>query len=332
MAKQQEAKASKGALGGKDKKPVGTDEQVEKPQAEEQDIEADLQTLLLLPTSDLSTSSIKSHLGPRLLRAHGELIVSFGKAIDRTKFYHAEKALTDEEVGFVGDELAGRKEDLKRIEQRLKEVGKEIKVEVRSLSFFVTDPTWLTPTCSFQKAVVIDRGTQPYAYNTMLIRSIPDSIEQISQSFHPYATSGALTSVCALAELRMAVIGNVDAGKSTMLGVLTRGGLDDGRGKARVNLFRHKHEIESGRTSSVGMEVRLFAFLLVCLSVHRLSFRSLDLPRQERPSSLPPTHQPLSWRLRSLASPLQSALVPEGRNSPGMRFASGVRKWCRSLI
>lgn len=45
----------------------------------------------------------------------------------------------------------------------------------------------------------------------------------------------------------------VDAGKSTMLGVLTKNILDDGRGRTRVNLFRHKHEIESGRTSSVGM-------------------------------------------------------------------------------
>lgn len=50
----------------------------------------------------------------------------------------------------------------------------------------------------------------------------------------------------------------VDAGKSTMLGVLVKGGLDDGRGKARVNLFRHKHEVESGRTSSVGMEIMGF--------------------------------------------------------------------------
>ncbi|KAG0958252.1 hypothetical protein G6F32_000483 [Rhizopus arrhizus] len=56
-------------------------------------------------------------------------------------------------------------------------------------------------------------------------------------------------------EVRVAVVGNVDAGKSTMLGVLTKGILDDGRGKARVNLFRHKHEIESGRTSSVGGEI-----------------------------------------------------------------------------
>lgn len=56
-------------------------------------------------------------------------------------------------------------------------------------------------------------------------------------------------------ETRVAVVGNVDAGKSTLLGVLVKGTLDDGRGKARVNLFRHKHEIESGRTSSVGMEI-----------------------------------------------------------------------------
>lgn len=50
----------------------------------------------------------------------------------------------------------------------------------------------------------------------------------------------------------------VDAGKSSMLGVLVKGDLDDGRGRARVNLFRHKHEIETGRTSSVGMEIMGF--------------------------------------------------------------------------
>ncbi|KAI8365186.1 P-loop containing nucleoside triphosphate hydrolase protein [Radiomyces spectabilis] len=62
-------------------------------------------------------------------------------------------------------------------------------------------------------------------------------------------------SVQDMLEIRIAVVGNVDAGKSTLLGVLTKGILDDGRGKARVNLFRHKHEIESGRTSSVGGEI-----------------------------------------------------------------------------
>ncbi|XP_060571466.1 GTP-binding protein 1-like [Ruditapes philippinarum] len=56
-------------------------------------------------------------------------------------------------------------------------------------------------------------------------------------------------------EIRVAVVGNVDAGKSTLLGVLTHGELDNGRGLARMKLFRHKHEMESGRTSSVGNDI-----------------------------------------------------------------------------
>lgn len=56
-------------------------------------------------------------------------------------------------------------------------------------------------------------------------------------------------------EVRVAVVGNVDAGKSTLLGVLTHGDLDNGRGLARMKLFRHKHEMESGRTSSVGNDI-----------------------------------------------------------------------------
>jgi GTPase len=39
-------------------------------------------------------------------------------------------------------------------------------------------------------------------------------------------------------EIRVAVVGNVDAGKSTLLGVLTHGELDNGRGHARQKLFR----------------------------------------------------------------------------------------------
>ena len=47
----------------------------------------------------------------------------------------------------------------------------------------------------------------------------------------------------------------MEAGKSTLLGVLTQGELDNGRGKARLNLFRHLHEIQSGRTSSISHEI-----------------------------------------------------------------------------
>ncbi|CAH8536245.1 unnamed protein product [Schistosoma turkestanicum] len=56
-------------------------------------------------------------------------------------------------------------------------------------------------------------------------------------------------------DVRVAVVGNVDAGKSTLLGVLTHGELDNGRGLARLRLLRHKHEAESGRTSSVAHDI-----------------------------------------------------------------------------
>jgi len=53
-------------------------------------------------------------------------------------------------------------------------------------------------------------------------------------------------------EVRVAIIGNVDSGKSTMVGVLTRSMLDDGRGLARSKVFKHGHEESTGRTSSIG--------------------------------------------------------------------------------
>lgn len=50
--------------------------------------------------------------------------------------------------------------------------------------------------------------------------------------------------------IRIAVVGNVDAGKSTLIGALTTSSLDDGRGRCRTSIMKHRHEIESGRTST----------------------------------------------------------------------------------
>jgi GTPase len=40
------------------------------------------------------------------------------------------------------------------------------------------------------------------------------------------------------------MLGNVDAGKSTMVGIMTAapGQLDDGRGAMRANVFNYAHE------------------------------------------------------------------------------------------
>lgn len=52
-------------------------------------------------------------------------------------------------------------------------------------------------------------------------------------------------------EIRIAVLGNVDSGKTTLISSLSNKILDDGRGFARSKVFKHKHEIDTGRTSSI---------------------------------------------------------------------------------
>ena len=52
-------------------------------------------------------------------------------------------------------------------------------------------------------------------------------------------------------ECSIAVCGPVDAGKSSLIGVLTSGQLDDGKGFAGNKILVHAHEKESGRTSNI---------------------------------------------------------------------------------
>eukprot|EP01129_Flabellula_baltica_P009683 TRINITY_DN3996_c0_g1_i1.p1 TRINITY_DN3996_c0_g1~~TRINITY_DN3996_c0_g1_i1.p1 ORF type:complete len:539 (+),score=121.49 TRINITY_DN3996_c0_g1_i1:68-1684(+) len=67
-------------------------------------------------------------------------------------------------------------------------------------------------------------------------------------------------------DIRIAVCGNVDAGKSTLIGVLTSSVLDNGRGGARNTCFRHAHEFETGRTSSIGYQIMGFASNGTCVN------------------------------------------------------------------
>jgi len=53
----------------------------------------------------------------------------------------------------------------------------------------------------------------------------------------------------------VAVIGNVDAGKSSLIGTLLSGKPDDGRGCNRRCIMNYIHELESGRTSSIGYQI-----------------------------------------------------------------------------
>lgn len=53
--------------------------------------------------------------------------------------------------------------------------------------------------------------------------------------------------------VKYCLLGNVDASKSTLLGVLKSGELDDGKGKSRSSVLQLKHEKQSGNTTNSNM-------------------------------------------------------------------------------
>ncbi|KAF2176399.1 hypothetical protein K469DRAFT_700125 [Zopfia rhizophila CBS 207.26] len=56
-------------------------------------------------------------------------------------------------------------------------------------------------------------------------------------------------------QLRVSLTGATMSGKSSLLGSLSTATLDNGRGKSRLSLLKHRHEIASGMTSSVTQEL-----------------------------------------------------------------------------
>ena len=65
---------------------------------------------------------------------------------------------------------------------------------------------------------------------------------------------------------KIGVLGSVDSGKSTLIGVLKTNQLDDGRGLLRKQVMKHDHELQSGRTSCISYNLinindKLFNFV-----------------------------------------------------------------------
>lgn len=56
-------------------------------------------------------------------------------------------------------------------------------------------------------------------------------------------------------DIKVAFAGNVDAGKTSLMGSLLTGEKDNGRGSARLNVFNFGHEIKTGRTSSIAQHI-----------------------------------------------------------------------------
>jgi GTPase len=56
-------------------------------------------------------------------------------------------------------------------------------------------------------------------------------------------------------EIKVAICGSVDSGKSSLLGVLVSNRLDNGKGSSRLEIFNYSHEAVSGRTSSIAQHI-----------------------------------------------------------------------------
>jgi len=179
--------------------------------------------------SDESVSLLTGHINGRLEEGHGECLFDLG-------------------VEDNGDNMGFSKDDwefaLKRVELALNGLGADYKM-------------LLTKNVGGSVEVEGLSAKETAVSGKMIVRRRPGSVDDVIETRIAVVGNGKYMMI-ELRETSADSMVAVDAGKSTMLGVLVKGGLDDGRGKARVNLFRHKHEIESGRTSSVGMEIMGF--------------------------------------------------------------------------
>ncbi|KAJ5776491.1 uncharacterized protein N7511_001502 [Penicillium nucicola] len=90
-------------------------------------------------------------------------------------------------------------------------------------------------------------------YNISQGKSICDS--QYTANTGPGNVSASDDDFSHTEQIRISIAGPSTAGKSSLLGTLTSSALDNGRGKSRLSLLKHRHEISSGITSSVAQEL-----------------------------------------------------------------------------
>ena len=85
-------------------------------------------------------------------------------------------------------------------------------------------------------------------------------VKTASSIGHPLGETGFANAeqretVSRTEQLRVTLAGSTTSGKSSLLGTLSTSTLDNGRGKSRLSLLKHRHEISTGATSSVTPEL-----------------------------------------------------------------------------
>ena len=129
-----------------------------------------------------------------------------------------------------------------RIREGYGECFYEIGVEDNGNDLGITQEE-LTQTLSLLNFIATDLGFQ--AKITKLIEGKQGYIAEL------YIRDDTINKT----EITIGVLGEEGTGKSTLIGVLKNGKLDNGAGSARSNILIHKHEITSGKTSSFSHQI-----------------------------------------------------------------------------
>lgn len=103
-----------------------------------------------------------------------------------------------------------------------------------------------------------DHGSDSHLYETKSDRSDSRPDASTAHNFPEIKVMAVSKEESLITDKGFVVVGSADAGKSTLIGTLTSGILDNGRGSARVGVARHQHEIDAGKTSDISTRVLRF--------------------------------------------------------------------------
>eukprot|EP00547_Thalassionema_nitzschioides_P001143 CAMPEP_0194211860 /NCGR_PEP_ID=MMETSP0156-20130528/11274_1 /TAXON_ID=33649 /ORGANISM="Thalassionema nitzschioides, Strain L26-B" /LENGTH=672 /DNA_ID=CAMNT_0038939543 /DNA_START=20 /DNA_END=2038 /DNA_ORIENTATION=+ len=151
--------------------------------------------------------------------------------------------------------------------ERLKDNETEEKKEPDEFRIKATPGMFTRCKLTIQKVETHLLDSSPFSLSDMsksMKQILENSYEKSTPGVNEHDTKDSVTETLASRNIRIAVVGNVDAGKSSLIGTLTTSCLDDGRGKSRTSIMKHRHEIESGRTSTA--------------TTHLMGFRSTGEP------------------------------------------------------
>ncbi|KAL9615254.1 MAG: hypothetical protein Q9167_000348 [Letrouitia subvulpina] len=188
---------------------------------------------------DLKTSS-PSHILPGLEESKGALY-EIGVSDDGTL------------VGLTKDEL---EESLRNLLVMASSLGCNVKI-LRAV--IVGDCQWHHPWPSkidvtqkeelwVVEALIVPDLFLERSVNATAYRQLDTAMGQVNQVKLDYKVEEPPSQ---LEQLRVSLTGGTTSGKSTLLGTLATSTLDNGRGKSRLSLLKHPHEVASGVTSSV---------------------------------------------------------------------------------